>query len=211
MGGIELKPIIFSTPMVRALIRSHNPKTQTRRIVKPQPVLMRGGESEFDAGDYWHWNDYQWLDGDLGVPESAIEDYAPYKVGDVLWVRETWNKACGNIPCDMGMCQDKEGYIYKADIYGDVPVKSWKPSIHMPKEAARLFLKVTDVRVERLQDINYVHGDIWAEGIPAVHDRNSEENAFIELWDSINAKRGYGWDKNPFVWVISFERIRDVP
>ena len=146
----------------------------------------------------------------------------PYVVGDVLWVRETFYEY-----------DDRETgvyYWYKADVPPDAqqPPK-WKPAIHMPKSAARLFLKVTGVRVERLQDISEKdaraegiracflhkeHGGEWSEssgppfwGISDTH--STRKKAFAELWDSLNAERGYGWDTNPWTWVIDFEVLKD--
>ncbi len=178
------KPILFSTEMVKAIQESR--KTQTRRLIKPQPT------------------------GPFVIYKCL------WQSGDILWVRETW---CKN-PYGTGA-----PYCYKADeeswIYDDME-GMWKPSIHMPRKAARLFLKVKDIRVERLQDIS--HEDAIKEGItfdmamtcnnwsPTFTDPDSGGDpdyveAFKVLWDSINAKRGYGWDVNPWVWVVEFERM----
>jgi hypothetical protein len=135
------KPIIFSAPAVKAVLEGR--KTVTRRVIKPQPTF----EPAHDGfPDFWHWKDCQWADGGLGMPESAIEDYAPYKPGDILWVRETWY-----------MTGTGE-FLYRAD--NDVPYAGfvgypkWRPSIFMLRKAARLFLEVKSVRAERLQDIS---------------------------------------------------------
>lgn len=173
------KPILFSTEMVRAILDGR--KTQTRRVVKP---------SVFEKGTNWFWN-----------PNENI-CLAQYRKGDVLWVRETWAK--------------DDTYYYKADGSCGDRCGKWKPSIHMPKEAARIWLEVTDVRVERLQEIT--EEAARAEGITRVEDGKWESEfrlgwfdrpikAFRALWDSLNAKRGYGWETNPWVWVIEFERI----
>ena len=121
------KPIIFSTPMVQAILEGR--KTMTRRVMKPQPTSELFGSHLF-----WHWTGCQWADRGLGCPQSAIDDYAPYKPGDILWVRETF---CPNW-CDH--------VIYKADggsaiAAGYAAEPKWKPSIHMPRVAARLFLE----------------------------------------------------------------------
>ena len=158
-----MKPIIFSTEMVQAILGSR--KTQTRRVIKA-PVL--------DA---------------VREPDTVA---VQYRRGGILWVRETWSK-------------DVNGdYVYRTN-YGSTEDDSfppslfkWRPSIHMPKAAARIWLEVTDVRVERVQDIT--EEDAQAEGVDSLAD-------FIELWDKLNAKRGYGWDTNPWVWVIEFRVV----
>jgi hypothetical protein len=138
-------------------------------------------------------------------------DDAPYQEGDILWVRETWNYSPNWYYCYKAdtIPDDNHGYI------GSIP---WRPSIHMPREAARLFLKVTSVKVERVQDIT--PKNIAAEGLPSFICHPEHEyyknvcgdnwlgfEWFRELWDGINSKRGYGWDTNPWAWVIEFEKI----
>lgn len=187
----NMKPILFSTRMVQAILAGR--KTQTRRICKPQP------NGEIKKQDYYEA--YGIKTARIFTDTQGI--CANYALGDILWVRETW-------------CEMYGAYFYKADVDKAIAelmesqsVK-WRPSIHMPREAARLFLSVTDVRVERLQDIT--HEDVLAEGIPECAGRTDEEDCncadgqFIEIWESIYAKRGYGWDSNPFVWVYTFER-----
>jgi len=172
------KPILFSTEMVRAILEDR--KTQTRRVIKPQP------------GDHPDDDGYM----------SSILNRCPYQVGDILWVRETWAKDISGCP---------GGISYRADHIdpkGDGPANpmKWKPSIHMPKEAARLFLVVKDVRVERLQDIT--EEDAKMEGAyPAGEDweYNCYRDGFITLWNGINGKK-YPWEASPWVWVYSLER-----
>ena len=195
------KPILFSTPMVQAILEGR--KTQTRRVVKPNIV------------DRFVLDDRGNLLGSYveGMPEAypTIDD-TPYKPGDILWVRETWGK-------------DENGeYVYRTN-YGTTEDDSfppsmfkWKPSIHMPREAARIFLRVTNVRVERLQEIT--PKDAWEEGcrignffpwekhIPELQQQ-CRDILFKSLWDGLNAKRGYGWDINPWVWVYEFERASE--
>ena len=185
-----MKPIIFSTPMVRAILAGR--KTQTRRVMKPQPTRLR-------------WNNIGWLGWDDGHGYRIKE---PYQIDDILWVRETWNFSPNWYLCYRAddIPEDNHGYI------GDI---TWRPSIYMPKEVARLFLKVTNVRAERLQDIT--PHDAWREGCRIGNSFPWEEHipelqqqcrdiVFKNLWDSVYAKRGYGWETNPFVWVYEFER-----
>jgi hypothetical protein len=187
------KPILFNTEMVQAILGDR--KTVTRRVIKPQPI----------AG----------IRKSVFVP-SGIEDghgreiKLLYKVGDIFYVRETWSihecvKCQAGIPALGGECKCK--YVYRAS-YGATDFR-WKPSIHMPKEAARIFLKVTDVRVERLQDIT--EEDAITEGMSKTLVDGvvfiSAKGNFHVLWDSLNIKRGYSWEANPWVWVIEFERV----
>lgn len=196
------KPILFNTQMVWAIL--DNRKKATRRIAK--------GIIPFDdKGVYFNvFRRGEWS-GPM-TKEQVIEEYAPCKVGDYLYVRETW--------CNINKPGIEPDYYYFADtrICEDyMPSEwTWRPSIHMPKQAARIFLRVTDVRFERLQDING-HG-VLAEGVdngksnPAMESRweNMQRMAFSELWNSTIPKKNlkkYGWNANPWVWVIEFERI----
>lgn len=198
---VRERPIIFSTEMVKAILEGR--KTQTRRVVKPQLEDYRDGYP--DGRDCpptsvvkqrGHWID----EGDF------LHDYCPYgKVGDLLWVRETHN--IGGIP-------PNEWAIYKADEYSEPVV--WRPSIHMPKWATRIWLEITGVRVERLQDIS--HQEVIAEGVTPLPFGDTRRymsgvpvgiQNFRFLWDSLNAKRGYGWNVNPWVWVIEFSCQKD--
>jgi len=146
--------------------------------------------------------------------------------GDGLWVRETWAHDAPDLDsCRRGVESDGIPYgpYYKATA-SDIDIQSvrWRPSIHMPRWASRIDLEITDVCVERVQDIS--EDDAFAEGIrlPVSPDKKpllmvtgsrpirewTARAYFAELWDRINAKRGYGWDKNPWVWVIKFNRIK---
>lgn len=187
-----MKPIIFNTEMVQAILEGR--KTVTRRKIK---LDLRLADTDKNDNSYLYIPD---KDGDI---HHAIE-YCKYKPGDILYVRETWQEM-----------SDNEGdYIYKAngnngllDIgFVSIPVKSikWRSSIHMPKKAARIFLKVTDVRVERVQDIMKDWSNFGKEGIIEEHGFRSEMHRdFIEIWNNI-----YGdWEENPFVWVIEFEKL----
>lgn len=179
-------PILFSTPMVQAILDGR--KTMTRRTIKPQPNLQL---HNVNMG-YWS-----------AFPDIISYPYVkcPYgKVGDVLWVRESFRKIEGNVT---GSEHDYEAEILYA---ADNSRGPFKPSIHMPKEACRLFLKITDVRVERLQDI--YRGDCMAEGcpFPNIAKISNPKQWFSDLWKSINGPDS--WEANPFVWVISFERTK---
>lgn len=177
-----MKPIIFSTPMVKAILEGR--KTQTRRVIKVD-----------DAPENWKIS----IAGTSIVRTEPYDAKLPrYAIGDILWVREIWAKRV----------YSDNRYYYKADdnlgaIFNREDDR-WRSPIFMPREAARLFLKVTNVRVERLQDIT-AH-DAIREGMESVIPFDTVD-VFKELWDNLNAKRGYGWETNPWVWVIEFERI----
>jgi hypothetical protein len=213
------KPMIFSTDEVRAILGGT--KTQKRIAMKPQPENTNEcfGDDYFEIGEFmtkkgsisWH--------KDNAPPQKFIaEKFSRYQPGDVLWVRETWNKVHGQWSYKADFDDDFEDSIIQA--FGSQYKAIFNPSTKMPREAARLFLKVTDVRVERLNDIR--HEDILAEGIKStekysvekvgrvtIFDRVNCKNQFEDLWDSRNAKRGFGWTSNPFVWVVEFERIKN--
>ena len=181
-------PILFNMEMVRSILDGR--KSCTRRIIKPQPQ------------GYFEVSEEPLYIYDTDGKQSKITP--PYQPGDILYVRETFIQAAAHI------------FWYKAD---DKPWMSkdllWKPSIHMPKEAARIWLKVTDVRVERLQDITGL--SVQKEGIELDPKECASKFDFItelfllfqKLWDSTIKKSDldrYGWDTNPYVWVIEFER-----
>lgn len=189
---MAIKPILFNTEMVRAILDGR--KTCTRRVVK-LPKNMSGrpvGKS-----------------GDIGFMYLGGIKRPPYQQGDILYVRETWGHP-------ISLNSDKQ-YVFRADEIAEIGFKNdshiWHPSIHMPKEAARIWLKVKDVRVELLHDIT--GKSVLREGINShVHpdadyfDGNQRE-VFAELWDSTIKKSDierYGWNANPWVWVIEFER-----
>lgn len=213
------KPILFNTLMVQAILDDR--KTATRRAMKPQPLFKTTRKFVFNDDEC----PKQWEDCD-----NIINTYR-YQVGDILYVRETWHKYTKRIGKGAS-CRLEQFYGYKASIANSEDSKEkWRPSIHMPKEAARIFLRVTDVRLERLQDM--IPNDFKREGIikecdgcPHFHDlcggmvrlaadckidRTINYSAvFAELWDSTVDKkhRGfYGWNGNPWVWVIEFERL----
>lgn len=197
------RPILFSGPMVRAILDGR--KTQTRRIIKPQPPE---GIDDLHGGKLSQRAPYRLEHPETGqILGNGFEDEdgrfykCPYGfVGDVLWVRECF----GTDPY-----ASQKGHTelhYRADWKGDsdYPMK-WKPSIHMPKVACRLRLRITDIRVERLQDIT--EADAGAEGC----DVNIPDGypcavaCFHDLWQSINGPDS--WHHNPWVWVVNFHRL----
>lgn len=224
---MAIKPILFNTEMVRAILDGR--KTCTRRLPRKQ--------IEEKYLEYEEWVRAVATPGSTWLREKEFyEEYPPYQLGDILYVRETWGHP-------IFLNSDKQ-YVFRADKIAESGFKNdshiWHPSIHMPKEAARIWLKVTDVRVERLQDITEDGAE--AEGMPDsldypvdkaycplckgegiigtvdVHSLghmdvdcpycNSYRKRFENLWNSINQKSfdSYGWDANPYVWVIEFER-----
>lgn len=207
---MAIKPILFNTDMVRAIMDGR--KTCTRRIVKDGiPDDAMWGYTAFTPKGY--------ISCRGGYADGYGEGFykLPYQPGDILYVRETWSEWT-------------DGYLYKAwnspfPQAGKSPVMKWHPSIHMPKEAARIWLKVTNVRVERLQSIT-VEGAIreGAEGEKCHHTNagafgctdcmntgwiEPPQVEFMQIWDSTIKKSDldrYGWNANPWVWVIEFER-----
>lgn len=201
-------PILFNTEMVRAILDGR--KSCTRRICKDGNEYTVPDMNFYNA-DRRTYAVHNYADKKHTDKLSTAERSCPICPGDILYVRETWKKA-------------PNGYYYYEDWQRNdiADVTKWKPSIHMPKEAARIWLKVTDVRVERLQDID--EDGAVKEGIPWSECRNckapfgcdacagegyDEIDAFVELWDSTIKKIDldfYGWNANPWVWVIEFER-----
>ena len=190
-----MKPILFNTEMVQAILDSR--KTTTRRIIKVNNSLEFMGFKEGKA-----------LLGKGCCIHETIK--APYMPGDIIYVRETWG--ISNPLGDFAMNNRTAEYVYKAGYSkGErIPMVReqeknlgvWKPSIHMPKDVARIFLKVTSARVERLQDIT--EDGIRAEGITEEWPPHAMDK-FRKLWDSTTKE--YRWETNPWVWVIEFERI----
>ena len=205
---MAIKPILFNTEMVRAILDGR--KSCTRRLVKPQP----DEKHTYPLGFVTDSTEKK----EMGCFGFGIDEYGgsiqyvkpPYQPGDFLYVRETW--------C---LRYDGEKYFYKADKNTpreekrliDYNNTSWHPSIHMPKEAARIWLCVTDVRVERLQEITAESA--LTEGADKYIHANGTLNedqtitSFIGIWNSTVKKSDldrYGWDASPWVWVIEFER-----
>lgn len=202
---MAIKPILFNTDMVRAILDGR--KTCTRRILKHDVETI--------------------LNSPYHKAHPEVEDkqiisklcQPPYQPGDILYVRETWKKA-------------PNGYYYYEDWQRNdiADITKWKPSIHMPKEAARIWLKVTDVKVERLQEMKPVdvikegaypdcwdclntYGESGSQCCYGTEEQCSQcDEVMMEwekLWNSTIKKSDidrYGWDANPWVWVIEFER-----
>ncbi len=199
------RPIIFSAPMVRALLAGT--KTQTRRIIKDQTIGYRFSEMRPD-GAYLEWTGTPCCGtGVWDVPEYSGIAKVPYgQPGDRLWVRETFGHFERNDTLKPG-----DTIYYRAD--GQcLEIEPWRPSIHMPRWASRITLEVTGVRVERLQDIS--EADAQAEGCalecmtPTGDDSGSAihgPGGYMALWESINGPGS--WDANPWVWVVEFKRL----
>jgi hypothetical protein len=205
------KPIIFSTEMVRAILDGR--KSQTRRVIKPQPERKAPDWKDSKMLAWVYKDKTYWCDGET-MTAMSVDMYAPYQPGDVLWVRESFQpRLAEGVEWQDSDYETGDGYnvsyvatdgILELETPdGDMTYKV-TPSIHMPRWAARLFLRVKSVRAERLQDISL--NDCMAEGIKG-SDTLTPYGCFVELWNKLNAKRGYEWAGNPWVWVIEFERI----
>lgn len=214
-------PILFSGEMVRAILDGR--KTQTRRAIKPQP-----------EPEWWPVPNPDLCSGDAmflaeGRDTSQRVQHrikCPWRVGDKLWVKETWRPWWDNDPpegsglwcvvqyrADMAVkkpniTDESIGFAFtqQCDLAPNVP---WRPSIHMPRWASRTMLEVTGVRAERVQEIS--EADAEAEGCVAHGGEQSSyftsaTDAYRDLWNSINAARGCGWDANQWVWVREFKR-----
>lgn len=210
-----MKPILFNTTMVHAILNGR--KTMTRRVVKPTKRKGTFIEADF-AGRPCEWV-YTGIDSKRLVKMCEPQ----YQVGDVVWVRETWAKI-EDFENNFGFeIHHDLKYFFKCDDVGekhkliDASIKRWRPSIHMPKEAARIFLKVADVWVERLQDI--IASEIEKEGMaPSNVDKSDDfyngiaREVFAGLWNSTVKKKeitDFGWDANQWVFVVEFERITE--
>lgn len=187
------RPIIFSAQMVRAILEGR--KTQTRRVIKPQPTVSEQRLRELSA----------WAEGftlsqqvNAAFQSGCIDASCPYgRPGDTLWVRETW----------WGERQDFDAGLRPAYAATDPKTEAgWRSPIHMPRWASRITLEITGVRVERLQDIS--EADAEAEGVAEIGERllgvTPCRARFFKLWESINGPGS--WDANPWVWVVEFKR-----
>lgn len=199
------KPILFNTEMVKAILDGK--KTETRRIItkkvtiRPDQEINQNGKGRFELYN---------VTPRCGIPQNIFFK-PPYQPGDILYVRETWQYLY-ELDGNEQIIEGTGRYYYAAtdqipfDTYIDSQGIShektpWKPSIHMPKEAARIFLKVIDIRPERLQEID--DNGVIAEGLQI-------GDPFDEAWNSTIKKSDqdrYGWDANPWVWVIKFKKL----
>lgn len=192
---MAIKPILFNTEMVRAILDGR--KTCTRRICKDANECTVP-DMDFYNADRRTYAVHNFVDKEHTEQLSTAERTCPICTGDILYVRETWKEA-------------PKGYYYYEDWQKDdiADVTKWKPSIHMPKEAARIWLKVTDVRVERLQEITEVQAQAEGCNSGLLTGACTARGQFEDLWNSTIKKSDidrYGWDANPWVWVIEFER-----
>lgn len=192
-------PILFnkqiSTEMVRAILDGR--KTCTRRICKDANECTVP-DMDFYNADRRTYAVHNFVDKEHTEQLSTAERTCPICTGDILYVRETWKKA-------------PNGYYYYEDWQRNdiADITKWKPSIHMPKEAARIWLKVMNVRVERLQEITEVQAQAEGCNSGLLTGACTARGQFEDLWNSTVKKSDidrYGWDANPYVWVIEFER-----
>jgi hypothetical protein len=204
--AVRERPILFSGAMVRAILDGR--KTQTRRVVKPQPThrLIQGlggvtiGMNPADDGAVWY-------DADGIGPGREVR--SPYGgVGDRLWVREAWWHFTKSREADR-ICYAADPGISTLPLFGWTARK--RPSIHMPRTASRITLEITGYRAERVQVITeadaeaegFSGNDLAGTGLGYFDDRE----AFCATWNKLNGPRGYGWDVNPWVWVLTFRRL----
>ena len=194
-----MKPILMNSESVRGILEGR--KTQTRRVIKPQPIVAfwQGSAPQFQFTGFKLYSP--------GYDRNTLRQFCPYgQVGDRLWVREAyWEDQSGGV------------WGYRADGIDWPPSNCGgksHPSIHMPRWASRITLEITGVRVERVQDIS--EEDAVAEGcdylakvgLGYMHAYPIVLRNFHFLWDSINAKRGYGWDVNPWDWALTFKVVK---
>ena len=201
-------PIIFDGESVSAILAGR--KTQMRKVIDPQPPKGQGcnllvcrtinHEGPDRLSFFW------------GVNQEGSRQPA-YQPGDVLWVKESWRPwsedDCGCVS-DYNECFCDKGVLYAADCMCDSDMGPWKSPVSMPKKSARLWLRVTDVRAERLQDIDAA--GIIGEGVfqeiaddPGYDNLSVAQGVFWAVWDRLNAKKGHSWESNPWVWVYGFK------
>lgn len=195
---MSMKPILFNTEMVRAILDGR--KTCTRRVIKPQPDEKHTYPLGFvtDSTEKKEVGCFGFAANEYGGSIQYVKPPYRYAPGDILYVRETWKKA-------------PNGYYYYEDWQKNdiADITKWHPSIHMPKEAARIWLKVTDVKVERLQEITEVQAQAEGCNSGLLTGACTARGHFEDLWNSTIKKSDldrYGWNANPWVWIIEFER-----
>lgn len=215
---VRERPILFSGPMVKAILEGR--KTQTRRVINPQPSEAWMNNPNIDWSEYYKrgrfgFKKYLWV----CHPTENKEIVCPYgQVGDRLWVRETWAKAAPCVSVQPNIVY-RANYNHPLDIqphgYGIPELGNdtkWRPSIFMPRWASRITLEITNIRVERLHEIRVE--DIVAEGVAPENNKAYPGHlgiyveAWREGWDKINGKRkGCAWSNNPWLWVIEFKKL----
>ena len=173
--------------MIRAILSGS--KTQTRRVIKPQPVKQ---------GNLWYWKRTAWDESKVQVSDLSPLDLCSFQIGMKLWVREPYSTYPLHYKADGYELQDGEG--------------RWHSAIFMPQWASRITLEIVSVRVERVAEIT--HEDAIAEGaeyMPNAAPREQQlsvpQIVFAGYWDSLNAKRGYSWASNSWVWAIEFRKL----
>jgi len=207
------RPILFSGSMVRAILSGE--KMQTRRIVRFHQIPATAEQKDFHR---MYLECFQTNDGGFGFCTARLRradrfvlaknpgKQCPYGItGDRLWVKETWQHDDGD--CDNHKCGNPNHVRYREDEKDPDMFTGWRPSIFMQRWASRITLEITDVRVERVQDIT--DEDAIEEGVDRTNTSipTYARQRYQKLWDSINAKRGFGWDVNPWVWVVAFRRL----
>lgn len=214
-----MKPILFNTEMVKAILDGR--KAVTRRIMKPQPVDSEDCNHEMvtfnDMMPGYYDADYTCACRKCGYgigPSGESAFKPPYTPGDILYVRETRNKV--KLSSESAWHYEYRASCENPAYFSNGFMAEWRPSIHMPKEAARLFMRVTDVKAERLQDIDdegaIAEGVNFSKGKNVGIEEKMQHSAvarFAEIWDRTIKPSDiglYGWDANPYVWAISFER-----
>jgi len=221
------RPILFSYEMVRAILDGR--KTQTRRVIKPQP----NNPHSFGISPIWGYgiprghedkklHDRFCIHATFNVDGERVDRWLPCRYGqpgDLLWVKETWGVYDGIYCCetDLPNYQDKDGTFHKVVHFAGTENYAWgmygpprrRPSIFMPRSAARIMLEIKDIRVERVQDISAT--DAFAEGVRDGYLHQPPDwmdiDRYGELWDKINGEGNFRWDANPWVWVIEFKVI----
>lgn len=200
------KPILFSGEMVKAILDGR--KTMTRRVIKPQPDK----KLEHLAGA---WFTHYWQHNGLWNDDGKVAKCPYGQPGDRLWVRETfkgaWKKNGRASEYWLTYRADNKKVLYRTayiDDFENWPNK-WRPSIFMPRWASRITLQITNVRVEHIQGItecDAMFEGLW-NGYTATGPDDYHQRKFAELWNKLNVKRGFGWDANPWVWVIEFQKV----
>lgn len=209
--------ILMQAESVRGILAGA--KTHTRRVIKPPRIWEKQFYQKF-ANEWELQPDGKWQPYDEDGYQSCAAIKCPYGViGDKLWVRETWARTMATayrqspgVVFTPNPEDPTVGVVYRAG-WTRVKPGPWKSSMHMPRWASRILLEVKEIRVERLQDIKPI--DVVAEGVyePTYNYTNLESIGailrFESVWNSINEKRGFGWDVNPWVWVVVFEMIKE--